>query len=127
MSTKKLLEIGHIADSKQLELVVGDVREPTSSKQSERIKWGEIKSPLSESTIAAHKGNLTRFLAAGGAGVVMEDGTLVFPVMAKSGNGGYCSMIIYSKDNGSNWSLSEGISPAECLNPASPSGRDHFS
>ncbi|RNC48552.1 trans-sialidase-like protein [Trypanosoma cruzi] len=101
----------------QLELVVGDVREPTSSKQSERIKWGSLRSPLNGSTIAAHKGNLTRFLAAGGAGVVMEDGTLVFPVMAKSGNDGYCSMIIYSKDNGSTWSLSEGISPANCTDP----------
>ncbi|RNC36287.1 trans-sialidase-like protein [Trypanosoma cruzi] len=101
----------------QLELVVGDLREPTSSNPTESIKWGQIRSLLNESAIAAHKGNLTRFLAAGGSGVLMEDGTLVFPVMAKSGNGGYCSMIIYSKDNGSTWSLSKGISPANCTDP----------
>ncbi|RNC42181.1 trans-sialidase [Trypanosoma cruzi] len=101
----------------QLELVVGDVTNPTGGEPSKRIKWGEIQSPLNESAIAAHKGNLTRFLAAGGAGVVMEDGTIVFPLMAKSGNGGYYSMIIYSTDNGSTWSLSEGISPANCTDP----------
>ncbi|RNC53153.1 trans-sialidase, partial [Trypanosoma cruzi] len=28
-----------------------------------------------------------------------------------------CSMTIYSTDNGSAWALSEGMSPAECLNP----------
>ncbi|RNC51628.1 trans-sialidase-like protein [Trypanosoma cruzi] len=101
----------------KLELVVGDVREPTSSKPTERIKWGQIRSPLNESTIAAHKGNLTRLLASGGSGVLMEDGMLVFPVRAKSGNGGYYSMIIYSKDDGNKWLLSTGASPAECLNP----------
>ncbi|RNE99983.1 trans-sialidase [Trypanosoma cruzi] len=36
-------------------------------------------------------------------------------------------MVICSTDSGSAWALSEDISPAKCLNPASPSGRDHFS
>ncbi|RNC36065.1 trans-sialidase-like protein [Trypanosoma cruzi] len=101
----------------QLELVVGDVSDPTSSDPTESIKWGEIKSPLNESTIAAHKGNLTGLLAAGGSGVLMEDGMLVFPVMAKSGKGDFYSMIIYSKDNGSTWALSEDISPVNCTDP----------
>ncbi|PWV04864.1 putative trans-sialidase, Group II [Trypanosoma cruzi] len=101
----------------RIELVVGDVREPTSSEPTERIKWGEIRSLLNESTITAHKGKLTWFLAAGGSGVLMEDGTLVFPLMAESGNGGYYSMIIYSKDNGSTWALSTGVSPANCTDP----------
>ncbi|EAN82320.1 putative trans-sialidase, Group II [Trypanosoma cruzi] len=101
----------------RLELVLGDVREPTSSEPTERIKWGEIRSLLNESTIAAHEGKWTGFLAAGGSGVLMEDGTLVFPLMAKSGNGEFYSMIIYSTDNGSTWALSTGVSPAKCLSP----------
>ncbi|KAF8288554.1 putative trans-sialidase, Group II [Trypanosoma cruzi] len=104
-------------DNLGLKLVVGDVREPTSSELTERIKWDQIRSLLKESTIAAHEGKLKEFLAAGGSGVLMEDGTLVFPLMAKSGNGDVYSMIIYSKDDGSTWSLSKGASPAKCLNP----------
>ncbi|ESS63296.1 putative trans-sialidase [Trypanosoma cruzi Dm28c] len=56
----------------------------------------------------------------------MEDGTLLFPLMAMSEAEDVCSMIICSTDSGSAWALSEDMSPAECLNPASPSGRDHF-
>ncbi|RNC32828.1 trans-sialidase, partial [Trypanosoma cruzi] len=100
-----------------LKLVVGDVREPTSSEPTESIKWDRIRSPLNESTIAAHEGNLKEFLAGGGSGVLMEDGTLVFPLMAKSGNGVVYSMIIYSTDNGSNWVLPKGGSPAKCYYP----------
>ncbi|KAF5214858.1 hypothetical protein ECC02_012505, partial [Trypanosoma cruzi] len=103
-------------DNLGLKLVVGDVREPTSSEPRGSIEWDQIRSLLNESTIAAHEGKL-EFLAAGGSGVLMEDGTLVFPLMAKSGNSDIYSMIIYSKDNGSTWALSEGMSPAKCLNP----------
>ncbi|KAF5217584.1 hypothetical protein ECC02_009543 [Trypanosoma cruzi] len=104
-------------DNLGLKLVVGDVREPTSSELTERIKWDQIRSLLKESTIAAHEGKLKEFLAAGGSGVLMEDGTLVFPLMAKSGNGDVYSMIIYSTDDGSNWALSKGASPAKCGAP----------
>ncbi|RNC32172.1 putative trans-sialidase [Trypanosoma cruzi] len=47
----------------------------------------------------------------------MEDGALVFPLMAKDEAEDVCSMIIYSTDSGSAWALSEDTSPAECLNP----------
>ncbi|RNE97343.1 trans-sialidase [Trypanosoma cruzi] len=66
----------------ELKLVVGEVTNPTGGEPSKRIKWGEIKSPLNESTLAAHKGNFTECLASGGSGVLMEDGTLVFSLMA---------------------------------------------
>ncbi|KAF5225363.1 hypothetical protein ECC02_001541 [Trypanosoma cruzi] len=101
----------------RLELVVGDVREPTSSEPTERIKWDQIRSLLNESTIAAHEGKWTGFIAAGGSGVLMEDGTLVFPLMARNEAKDDYSMIIYSKDNGSNWVLSKGVSPANCTGP----------
>ncbi|RNC52130.1 trans-sialidase [Trypanosoma cruzi] len=47
----------------------------------------------------------------------MEDGTFVFPLMAKNEAEDVCSMIICSTDSGSAWALSEDISPAECLYP----------
>ncbi|RNC35145.1 trans-sialidase, partial [Trypanosoma cruzi] len=47
----------------------------------------------------------------------MEDGTFLFPLMAKNEAEYVCSMTIYSTDNGSAWALSEGMSPAKCLNP----------
>ncbi|RNF06830.1 trans-sialidase [Trypanosoma cruzi] len=56
----------------------------------------------------------------------MEDDTLLFPLMAKDEAEDVCSVIICSTDSGSAWALSEDISSAECLNPASPNGRDHF-
>ncbi|ESS62721.1 trans-sialidase [Trypanosoma cruzi Dm28c] len=103
----------------ELKLVVGEVTNPTGGEPSKRIKWGEIQSPLNESTLAAHKGNFTECLASGGSGVLMEDGTLVFSLMAinEKNEVGVYSMIIYSKDNGSTWSLSKGMSPAECEIP----------
>ncbi|PWV03028.1 putative trans-sialidase, Group II [Trypanosoma cruzi] len=104
-------------DNLGLKLVVGDVREPTSSEPTGSITWGEIKSPLKESNLAAHEGKLTELLAAGGSGILMEDGTLVFPLMAKSGNGDYYSMTIYSKEDGKKWLLSTGVSPAGCRFP----------
>ncbi|RNF06285.1 trans-sialidase-like protein [Trypanosoma cruzi] len=104
-------------DNLGLKLVVGDVREPTSSEPTGSIKWDKIRSLLNESNLAAHKDKLTELVAAGGSGILMEDGTLVFPLMAKSGNGNFYSMIIYSNDNGSTWSLSTGFSPAKCETP----------
>ncbi|PBJ69756.1 trans-sialidase [Trypanosoma cruzi cruzi] len=104
-------------DNLGLKLVVGDVREPTSSEPTGGITWGEIKSPLKQSTIDAHEGKLTELFAAGGSGILMEDGTLVFPLMAKSGNGDFYSMIIYSKEDGENWLLSTDVSPAKCYHP----------
>ncbi|RNE97515.1 putative trans-sialidase [Trypanosoma cruzi] len=66
---------------------------------------------------ASHEGEWREFIASGGAGAVMEDGTLVFPVIAFDGNGDGFSMIVYSTYNGSNWALCGDISPSKCLNP----------
>ncbi|RNC33841.1 trans-sialidase-like protein [Trypanosoma cruzi] len=103
--------------SLELKLVVGEVTNPTGSEQNKRIKWGEIKSPLNQTTLAAHKGELKEFVASGGSGILMEDGTLVFPLMAKSGNGDVYSMIICSTNNGRTWALPEETSHPKCFNP----------
>ncbi|KAF5215880.1 putative trans-sialidase, Group II [Trypanosoma cruzi] len=102
----------------ELKLVVGEVTNATGGEPSERIKWGEVQSPVQQTTLAAHKGEWTECLASGGSGVLMEDGTIVFSLMAiNEKDDGVFSLIIYSKDNGSNWSLSEGTSHPKCGAP----------
>ncbi|EAN89670.1 putative trans-sialidase, Group II [Trypanosoma cruzi] len=101
----------------ELKLVVGEVTNSTGGEQSERIEWGDpepLPKPISS---ASHEGELTEFIASGGAGVLMEDGTIVFSLMAKNGAEGVCSMIIYSKDNGSTWVFPEGTSHPKCETP----------
>ncbi|EKG08613.1 trans-sialidase, putative, partial [Trypanosoma cruzi] len=105
--------------SLELKLVVGDVTKPTGGEPREWIKWGEVQSPVQRTTSASHEGNLTDYIASGGSGVLMEDGTIVFSLMAmnKENEVDVYSMIIYSKNNGSTWSLSKGMSPAKCGAP----------
>ncbi|KAF5215476.1 hypothetical protein ECC02_011830 [Trypanosoma cruzi] len=106
--------------SLELKLVVGEVTKPSAGGEpSEWIKWDEVQSPVQQTTLAAHKGNLTECIASGGSGVLMEDGTIVFSLMAMNEKNevDVYSMIIYSKDNGSTWSLSKGMSPAKCGSP----------
>ncbi|RNC54382.1 trans-sialidase [Trypanosoma cruzi] len=86
----------------ELKLVVGEVTNATGGEPSERIEWGEVRSPVQQTTLAAHEGKWTECLASGGAGVLMEDGTIVFSLMAMNEeNGDVYSMIIYSTDSGS--------------------------
>ncbi|EAN83279.1 trans-sialidase, putative, partial [Trypanosoma cruzi] len=105
--------------SLELKVVVGEVTKPSAdSEPSEWIKWGEVQSPVQRTTLAAQGRKLTEFIASGGSGVLMEDGTIVFSLMAMNEkNDGVYSMIIYSKDNGSTWSLSNSVSPAKCGSP----------
>nr|BAF74641.1 glycoprotein 82 kDa [Trypanosoma cruzi]BAF74646.1 glycoprotein 82 kDa [Trypanosoma cruzi] len=103
-------------DSLDLKLVVGDVTKPTDSEPSGWITWGTPTS-LSQTTLKTPKAGLKNFASSGGSGVLMEDGTLVFPVSAFNTENDGFSMIIYSTDNGEKWSLSTGVSSAKCLNP----------
>ncbi|ESS62039.1 hypothetical protein TCDM_10325 [Trypanosoma cruzi Dm28c] len=98
-------------------LVVGDVTNPTGDKQSGRIEWGGPKLLSKRISSASHEGDWTEFIASGGAGVVMEDGTLVFSLMAKIEAEDVYSMIVYSTDNGSAWGLCEDISLWNALTP----------
>ncbi|KAF5222505.1 hypothetical protein ECC02_004547 [Trypanosoma cruzi] len=105
-----------ILDSLHLTLVVGTATNSTGGKPSERISWDNPK-PLSglNTSAAFYKLKFERVFPSGGLGVLMEGGTLVFPVVAFSDNDDY-SMIIYSTDSGANWMLSNGTSPAKCSN-----------
>ncbi|KAF8284563.1 putative trans-sialidase, Group II [Trypanosoma cruzi] len=105
-------------DRFDLKLVVGTVTNSTGGEPSKRISWDNPKSLLSVNTSAAsHESKFESFFPSGGTGVLMEGGTLVFPVIAFSEENDGFSMIIYSADDGANWMLSNGTSPAKCETP----------
>ncbi|KAF5217174.1 hypothetical protein ECC02_009981 [Trypanosoma cruzi] len=105
-------------DRLDLKLVVGTVTNSTGGEPSKRIQWGAPKSLLSVNTSAvSHESKFESFFPSGGTGVLMEGGTLVFPVIAFDKYNHDYSMIIYSADDGANWMLSNGTSPAKCETP----------
>ncbi|RNE95377.1 group II trans-sialidase superfamily [Trypanosoma rangeli] len=100
------------APSQGFDLFVGEVT------QDKVIQWGEPTSLLPQIEPFAKQRGVEQFVGAGGSGVVMEDGTLVFPVtVMKTREKYFLSMIIYSKDDGKNWLLSQGMLPPECTDP----------
>ncbi|ESS61670.1 trans-sialidase [Trypanosoma cruzi Dm28c] len=114
--------------SLELKLVVGDVANSTGSEPRERIKWGEPKPLLSLITPAASKSKLAEFSPSGGSGVLMEDGTLVFPLMAMNKN----QMKLFTRLSIRRMTAKTGCSQRVCLlptalTPASPNGRENFS
>ncbi|EKG08044.1 trans-sialidase, putative, partial [Trypanosoma cruzi] len=84
--------------SPDLKLVVGDVTKPTASEPSGWITWGTPTS-LNQTTLKIPKAGLNDFDSSGGSGVLMEDGTIVFPVIAFNTGSARFSTVIYSTDN----------------------------
>ncbi|KAF5226007.1 hypothetical protein ECC02_000937 [Trypanosoma cruzi] len=103
-------------DDWDIQLVVGEVTQATDIKHSKPISWGEPTSLLPQIPQKIKSG-LNKFVAAGGSGIVMGNGTLVFPLMVSNRTNYPFSMITYSKDNGKSWEFPGGISPAKCIHP----------
>ncbi|KAF5221814.1 hypothetical protein ECC02_005171 [Trypanosoma cruzi] len=107
-----------IWDRLDLKLVVATVTNSTGGEPSKRISWDNPKSLLSVNISAtSHESKFERVFPSGGSGVLMNNGTLVFPVVAFSEENDGHSMIIYSTDDGAKWMLSNGTSPAKCETP----------
>ncbi|EAN96151.1 putative trans-sialidase, Group II [Trypanosoma cruzi] len=99
-----------------IQLVVGDVTQSNDDVQSEPIKWGAPK-PVSPPNSPNYQSDLKDFLPGGGSGIVMLNGTLVFPLTASKKNYHRFSMMAYSTDSGKNWVFPQGMSSADCVNP----------
>ncbi|EKF28322.1 trans-sialidase, putative, partial [Trypanosoma cruzi marinkellei] len=99
-----------------IQLVEGVATQSTDGEQSTLINWAEPKS-LSQQISTHTQGKLTDFLATGGSGIVMQNGTLVFPLVAEEKNGPTVSMITYSTDDGKNWVFSMGMASGGCADP----------
>ncbi|RNE97570.1 trans-sialidase, partial [Trypanosoma rangeli] len=101
-----------IASSQGLDLFVGE------ATQDKVIQWGKSTSLVPQIEPSAKQRGLDRFVGGGGSGVVMEDDTFVFPVTARrTRDNKTVSTIIYSKDDGKNWLLSQGMLLVGCTNP----------
>ncbi|PBJ80475.1 trans-sialidase [Trypanosoma cruzi cruzi] len=104
-----------IKDGWDIQLVEGVATQSTDGVQSTLINWAEPKSILQQ--IPKHnQDQLKEFVTAGGSGIVMQNDTLVFPLVANGKNYPF-SIITYSTDNGNNWVFPESISPVGCLDP----------
>ncbi|RNE96521.1 group II trans-sialidase superfamily [Trypanosoma rangeli] len=101
-----------IVSSQDLDLLVGE------ATQDKLIQWGEPTSLVPQIGLSAKQRGLDQFVGGGGSGLVMEDGTFVFPVTARrTKKNETVSMIIYSKDDGKNWLLPQGMLPVGCNDP----------
>ncbi|PWU86515.1 putative trans-sialidase, Group II [Trypanosoma cruzi] len=104
-----------VKDDSDIQLVEGVATQSTDGVQSTLINWAEPKSILQQ--IPKHTQDQLRDVAkTGGSGIVMQNGTLVFPLVAKGKNYPF-SIITYSTDNGNNWVFPESISPVGCFDP----------
>ncbi|ESS55394.1 trans-sialidase [Trypanosoma cruzi Dm28c] len=104
-----------VQDGWDIQLAEGVAMQSKDGVQSTLISWAEPKSLLQQ--IPKHtQDHLKDFETAGGSGIVMQNDTLVFPLVAKGKNYPF-SIITYSTDNGNNWVFPESIFSVECLHP----------
>ncbi|RNC47962.1 trans-sialidase [Trypanosoma cruzi] len=99
-----------------IKVIEGEATQSTEVEPSQPINWSEPK-PLFQTDSPNNKGELKEFLGGGGSGIVMGNGTLVFPLTAKDENDKVVSLITYSTDDGQKWEIPEGVSSAACHSP----------
>ncbi|EKG03019.1 trans-sialidase, putative, partial [Trypanosoma cruzi] len=104
-----------VQDGWDIQLVEGVATQSKDGVQSTLINWAEPKSILQQ--IPKHTQDQLREVATtGGSGIVMQNDTLVFPLVANGKNYPF-SLITYSTDNGNNWVFPESLFPVVCLDP----------
>ncbi|ESS55343.1 trans-sialidase [Trypanosoma cruzi Dm28c] len=97
-----------VKDGWDIQLVEGVATQSTDGVQSTLINWAEPKSILQQ--IPKHTQDQPRDVAtAGGSGIVMQNDTLVFPLVAKGKNYPFY-IITYLTDKGNNWVFPEHFS-----------------
>ncbi|KAF8292261.1 putative trans-sialidase, Group II [Trypanosoma cruzi] len=99
-----------------IKVIEGEATQSTEVQPTQPINWSEPK-PLFQTDSPNNKGDLKEFLGGGGSGIVMGNGTLVFPLTAKDENNKVFSLITYSTDDGQKWEIPEGVSSAGCRSP----------
>ncbi|RNE96908.1 group II trans-sialidase superfamily [Trypanosoma rangeli] len=62
------------------------------------VKWGKPTSLPPQIAKDTKKEDITSLLSGGGSNILMEDGTLVFPLQTKKGENKVAPMIMYSND-----------------------------
>ncbi|KAF5226246.1 hypothetical protein ECC02_000809 [Trypanosoma cruzi] len=101
-------------DGKDIKLIVGDAKPSTDRRESGTIIWGDPTSLLQQLTPQTQT-NLKNLEPSGGAGVLMENGTLVFSLSGPNEKGERSNRITYSTDEGKTWVFPAGTPPAHCV------------
>ncbi|RNC49535.1 putative trans-sialidase [Trypanosoma cruzi] len=99
-----------------IHLVKGEATPSTEEEPSKGIQWGTPQSLLGLISARTEKLGLYKFFGAGGSGIVLERGWLVFPLTAFKGEG-KTVFIIYSKNDGRSWDVATGTPPGSCFGP----------
>ncbi|RNC36366.1 putative trans-sialidase [Trypanosoma cruzi] len=107
---------------RDISVVVGEVTQSTFTSRSGVIEWDAPTSPPPRISKETQAMGLENFFGGGGSGIVMGDGTIVFPLTALL-RGDSILFIIYSKEKCSTWVVAKVFFPARCFNPAPPKGR----
>ncbi|EKF31930.1 trans-sialidase, putative [Trypanosoma cruzi marinkellei] len=99
-----------------IHLVDGEVTLSPEDEPSKRVRWGTPQSLLGLLAGRAKELGLDGFLGAGGSGIVLESGWLVFPLTA-SRRGEKTVLVIYSMNEGRSWEVGTGTPPGYCFDP----------
>ncbi|RNE99116.1 trans-sialidase [Trypanosoma conorhini] len=88
------------------------------SAQTRQIQWADTYSlwPYFPTTI--YYRSIVEVVGSGGTGVVLDDGTLTFPVQARKADGTVVSLVLQSRRPEEAWELSWGTTVSGCSNPA---------
>nr|AAD10619.1 surface glycoprotein [Trypanosoma cruzi] len=104
------------AEAWNIKVIEGEATQSTEVQPTQPINWSEPK-PLFQTDSPNNKGDLKEFLGGGGSGIVMGNGTLVFPLTAKDESNKVFSLITYSTDDGQKWEIPGGVSSVACRSP----------
>ncbi|RNE96688.1 trans-sialidase [Trypanosoma rangeli] len=86
-----------------------------TNDEEKRIQWGETHAVQIESET---HGSLTRLVGSGGSGLVLSDGTLVFPMQATNNEGKNVLLSMRFTPSEKKWELSQDTAGEDCKDPS---------
>ncbi|PBJ77389.1 trans-sialidase [Trypanosoma cruzi cruzi] len=105
-----------VEGGEDIHLVKGEVTSSTEDEPSKRVRWGRPQSLLGLITERTKQLGLHHISGAGGSGIVLERGWLVFPLTALKGEE-KTVFTIYSLNGGSSWDVGTATPPGYCMDP----------
>ncbi|RNF01625.1 putative trans-sialidase, partial [Trypanosoma rangeli] len=90
----------------------------TGSVQPKKINWTSTYALWPYFPNQIYYRGITELVGGGGTGVILNDGTLIFPVEARKAGGTVVSLVLQSKKPEREWELSWGTTVSGCSNPA---------
>ncbi|ORC89157.1 Chain A, Sialidase [Trypanosoma theileri] len=99
-------------------LVVGEVSKTNENgKVKATIKWSKPKRVNYGNPPEFRGSPMEQFLGGTGVAIVIQNGTLVYPIQVKNKRGQFFSTIMYSKDDGETWKIASGLTQVGCTEP----------